>query len=165
MKITPVLLMSVLVSVTCKATDLTTTSGQTYSNVTIKRSEAHALVVMTKTGIIRVPFSRLSPEVQKQYGYDPTPSTNAPSPAVVVAPPQEVTTTGPVIIIEAPKRPPDIGDLFDSHYRHQEMKQRQADERDLAEAKRLGFDKVRGDPLQRYRAWKRGGSNPKEIPL
>ena len=51
--------------------DITTTTGTKYSNVTINRADPDGLVVMTESGVTKIPFSILSKELQAKYGYDP----------------------------------------------------------------------------------------------
>lgn len=72
MKITLVSVLLCLAVLTVQAIDLTTISGQTYSNAVIHRVEPDSLVVMISKGIVRIPFVDLSPEIQQQYGYNPT---------------------------------------------------------------------------------------------
>jgi hypothetical protein len=50
---------------------ITTTDGTVYKDVTVSAVEPHALAVETDAGIERIPFSSLSAELQKKYGYDP----------------------------------------------------------------------------------------------
>lgn len=50
---------------------VTTLDGTKYENVTLSRIEPDGLVLMTDSGITKVPFEKLSPELQKSYGYDP----------------------------------------------------------------------------------------------
>ena len=56
---------------TATGEDITTTTGTKYSNVTINRADPDGLVVMTESGVIKIPFSILSMELQAKYGYDP----------------------------------------------------------------------------------------------
>jgi hypothetical protein len=50
--------------------DITTTKGETYKSVTISRTEPDGIVVVSKTGIVKLPFTELSEEVQRKYGYN-----------------------------------------------------------------------------------------------
>ena len=52
------------------ATNIVTASG-TLSNVVVRRAEPDALVIMSSHGIARVPFTELSADLQRQYGYKP----------------------------------------------------------------------------------------------
>lgn len=48
---------------------ITTTTGKTFTEATIKRAEIDALIVSHPGGIARIPFTELSAEIQEQYGY------------------------------------------------------------------------------------------------
>ena len=52
-------------------TDIVTTTGKKYEHVEITRVEPDGLIVMTDSGISKIPFVQLPPDVQKKYGYDP----------------------------------------------------------------------------------------------
>lgn len=51
--------------------DITTQSGQVYKNAKITRVEPDGITVMYSKGIAKVPFTDLSEEYRKEYGYDP----------------------------------------------------------------------------------------------
>src|SRR5688572_6961451 len=51
--------------------DFTTLSGEQYKGVEVSRVEPDGLVVMTDSGIAKVPFRALPDEVKARYGYDP----------------------------------------------------------------------------------------------
>jgi hypothetical protein len=53
------------------ADDFKTTNGEEYKNVTVSRVEPDGIVVTFSAGIVKIPFTDLSPELQKKYGYDP----------------------------------------------------------------------------------------------
>jgi len=52
------------------AEDFTTIDGKKYQNVTLSRVEPDGLVVIAEDGILKIPFLKLSKEVQAKYGYD-----------------------------------------------------------------------------------------------
>ncbi|NQU11267.1 hypothetical protein HQ590_10780, partial [bacterium] len=58
-----------IVSILSKA--LTTARGITYKDVTVVRANKYSLSIQHSSGIAEIPFSELSEEIQKQYGYDP----------------------------------------------------------------------------------------------
>lgn len=66
------MVLAFMVALPCFAVDITTISGQTYSNVTIMRSEPDSLVAMTRKGICRIPFAEVSRELQVKYNYNPS---------------------------------------------------------------------------------------------
>src|SRR6266516_5351892 len=53
------------------ANDFKTIDGKEYENVTVSRVEPDGIVLTFSGGIVKIPFTELSPEVQKKYGYDP----------------------------------------------------------------------------------------------
>jgi hypothetical protein len=52
------------------ADDFKTINGKEYKNVTVSRVEPDGVVVTFSGGIVKIPFTELSPEIQKKYGYD-----------------------------------------------------------------------------------------------
>ncbi len=63
--------------VSARAASISTTDGETYNNITKQRVDPDGLYIEYKLpagglGMSKVKFSRLSPELQKQYGYDAT---------------------------------------------------------------------------------------------
>jgi hypothetical protein len=70
-----VLLLFFSLSAWCLANEhldsLTTTDGITYKDVTLTKVEPDGLRIIHATGVAKVGFERLSPEIQKKYGYDP----------------------------------------------------------------------------------------------
>jgi len=52
------------------ADDFKLTDGREYKGVTVSRAEPDGLVVVTDSGIEKIPFTLLPKEIQKQYGYD-----------------------------------------------------------------------------------------------
>lgn len=53
------------------AKDLTTTDGRTYKKVSIRKVEPDGLAITHESGLAKVPFAKLSKELQKEHGYDP----------------------------------------------------------------------------------------------
>lgn len=53
------------------AIDFTTTAGRSFKNVTISRIEPDGIVVITRTGVIKLYFTELPQEIQQKYGFDP----------------------------------------------------------------------------------------------
>ena len=58
------------------ADDFKTINGQEYKNVTVSRVEPDGIVITFSGGIVKIPFTELSPEIQKKYGYDPKASAD-----------------------------------------------------------------------------------------
>jgi hypothetical protein len=52
------------------ADDFKTVDGKEYKNVKVSRVEPDGIVITFSGGIVKLPFSELSPDVQKNYGYD-----------------------------------------------------------------------------------------------
>jgi hypothetical protein len=52
------------------ADDFKTIEGKEYKNVKVSRVEPDGIVISFSGGIVKIPFTELSPEVQKKYGYD-----------------------------------------------------------------------------------------------
>ena len=48
-----------------------TINGKEYKNAKLSRVEADGIVITFSGGIVKLPFTELSPEIQKKYGYDP----------------------------------------------------------------------------------------------
>jgi len=67
------LLFALLVAAACslRADDLTTVDGKQYIGVTISRAEPDGVVVVTDSGIEKIPFTKLGADIQKKYGYNP----------------------------------------------------------------------------------------------
>jgi hypothetical protein len=53
------------------AEDLTTTEGKTYTGYSVTKIEPDGLRITHASGTAKVPFEKLSNEIQKRYGYDP----------------------------------------------------------------------------------------------
>lgn len=53
------------------AEDLSTTDGKSYTNVTVTKVEPDGLSITHDTGSAKVPFTKLSEDLQKKHGYDP----------------------------------------------------------------------------------------------
>jgi hypothetical protein len=69
-----VLLLSCLAiqSAFAAETNLTlTVDGVTYSNVTFGTVTPSSVTIFFKTGVARIPLEKLSPDLQKRFGYDP----------------------------------------------------------------------------------------------
>ena len=58
------------------AEDITTLTGAVYKNATISRAEPDGIVVLHSAGIVKIPFSELTPEYAKRFGYDPSKAAN-----------------------------------------------------------------------------------------
>jgi hypothetical protein len=71
MKTIPLVLFLALSFVTLRAEDFTTTDGKKFSGVKISRIEPDGIVVVTDSGVVKLPFLRLSEDIRKKYGYDP----------------------------------------------------------------------------------------------
>jgi hypothetical protein len=52
------------------ADDFKTINGKEYKNAKVSRVEPDGIVLTFSGGIAKIPFTELSPEVQKKYGYD-----------------------------------------------------------------------------------------------
>ena len=52
------------------ADDFKTIDGKEYKNVKVSRIEPDGIVITFSGGIVKIPFTELSPEIQKKYGYD-----------------------------------------------------------------------------------------------
>ena len=66
--------IAILIALACarlSAEDFTTVEGKKYEGVTISRVEPDGLMVVTDSGIAKIPFLLLPEDVQKKYGYDP----------------------------------------------------------------------------------------------
>jgi hypothetical protein len=54
-----------------RAEDLTTTEGKTYKGITVTKVEPDGLSISHETGTVKIPFTKLSEELQRQHGFDP----------------------------------------------------------------------------------------------
>jgi hypothetical protein len=66
---------TLVVSILCLASvvlaeDFQSVNGHEYKNVTVARVEPDGIVIKFSGGIVKIPFTELSPEIQKKYGYD-----------------------------------------------------------------------------------------------
>jgi len=52
------------------ADDFKTINGKEYKNAKLSRVEPDGIVITFSGGIVKIPFTELSPEIQKKYGYD-----------------------------------------------------------------------------------------------
>jgi uncharacterized protein YeaO (DUF488 family) len=53
------------------ADDFKTIDGKEYKNVTVSRVEPDGVVIKFSGGIVKIPFTELSKELQEKYHYDP----------------------------------------------------------------------------------------------
>jgi hypothetical protein len=53
------------------ADDLKTLNGKEYKNVTVSRVEPDGIVIKFSGGIVKIPFTALSQDLQQKYHYDP----------------------------------------------------------------------------------------------
>jgi hypothetical protein len=53
------------------ADDFKTVKGHEYKHAKVSRVEPDGIVITFSGGIVKIPFTELSPEIQKKYGYDP----------------------------------------------------------------------------------------------
>lgn len=97
MKLKILVSISMLSGLACFALDLTTITGQTYSNVTVSKVESNALVLMGKKGVVKVPFAELSPEIQKKYNYDHSAEKPGPLAVLIRGKVLQVTDDGLII--------------------------------------------------------------------
>jgi hypothetical protein len=58
------------------AEDITTTSGKVYKHTTVTRVEPDGLVIKFAGGVVKIPFTELSKELQQRYDYDPEAAAN-----------------------------------------------------------------------------------------
>jgi hypothetical protein len=61
----------ILTAAFLRADDITTIRGEKFTNVSISRVEPDGIVVIKSDGIVKIPFTDLSPELRAKYGYDP----------------------------------------------------------------------------------------------
>jgi len=64
-------ILCALLALPAPAADLTTTEGKVYKNFTIRKVEPDGLAITHESGLAKVPFTKLSKEIQKEHGYDP----------------------------------------------------------------------------------------------
>ena len=69
MRLLPVLLL--LSIAMAQAENFTLNDGTVYKNVTLSRVEPDGIMVVTKTGIVKLFFTQLPKDVQEKYHYDP----------------------------------------------------------------------------------------------
>jgi hypothetical protein len=100
MKYPLVILALVLTAASLHADDITTLRGEKFTNVTISRVEPDGIVVVKKDGIVKIPFSDLSPEIRARYGYDPEKAAQYKT-AVQVADNQRAAEAGAVAAANA----------------------------------------------------------------
>src|SRR6266436_1116120 len=53
------------------ADDFKTTGGKEYKNAKVSRVEPDGIVITFSGGIVKIPFTELSPEIQRKYNYNP----------------------------------------------------------------------------------------------
>lgn len=97
------LLLALVLFTTCYtfADDFKTLDGTVYRKANILRIEPDCLVVEIDSGVERIPFTNLSPALQKKYGYDPTNaaayhSSGTPPPPAIAPPLQASRMTSQV---------------------------------------------------------------------
>lgn len=71
MKYPLIIIAFVLTASSLRADEITTLKGEKFTSVTITRVEPDGIVVRKSDGIVKIPFSDLSPELRAKYGYDP----------------------------------------------------------------------------------------------
>jgi hypothetical protein len=69
-KITLAILAGLCASIVL-ADDFKTIDGKEYKNAKVSRVEPDGIVITFSGGVVKIPFTELSPEIQKKYGYDP----------------------------------------------------------------------------------------------
>ena len=67
----PFLIFIVCLTSVAFADDFKTVDGKEYKNVKVSRVEPDGIVITFSGGIVKIPFTDLSAEIQKKYGYDP----------------------------------------------------------------------------------------------
>src|SRR5437762_5903665 len=75
MKATITSLLLLLGALLLYGEDITTLKGEKFVGVTISRIEPDGIVVLKSDGIVKIPFTDLSPELRAKYGYDPEKAT------------------------------------------------------------------------------------------
>ena len=70
MRATLVILIVCFVSIAL-ADDFKTTDGKEYKNAKVNRVEPDGIVISFSGGIVKIPFTELSPEIQTKFGYNP----------------------------------------------------------------------------------------------
>jgi hypothetical protein len=64
-------ILAALSASTALADDFKTIDGKDYKNATVSRVEPDGLVIKFSGGIVKIPFTELSKELQEKYHYDP----------------------------------------------------------------------------------------------
>lgn len=68
----PLVIIAFTLTAAClHADDITTLRGEKFTSVTVSRVEPDGIVLIKSDGIVKIPFSDLSPELRAKYGYDP----------------------------------------------------------------------------------------------
>ena len=73
---TTLAILAALAASIALADDFKTIDGKEYKNVKVSRVEPDGIVITFSGGIVKIPFTELSPEIQKKYGYDATAATD-----------------------------------------------------------------------------------------
>jgi hypothetical protein len=68
---TALAILSVLSASIAQADDFKTTDGKEYKNAKISRVEPDGIVITFSGGIVKIPFTKLSKELQRKYNYNP----------------------------------------------------------------------------------------------
>ncbi len=76
MKIFSVVFISVFIATHLLADDFKLSDGKEYKGVTVTRVEPDGIMVMTDSGIEKLPFALLPKEVQQKYNYNPQTAAN-----------------------------------------------------------------------------------------
>ncbi|HUB66615.1 MAG TPA: hypothetical protein VL981_03930, partial [Candidatus Methylacidiphilales bacterium] len=65
------IILFVLISVPIHAEDWTTADGKTYKNIRVIKHDALTVTILDEDGGATIPFEKLSPELQRRFGYNP----------------------------------------------------------------------------------------------
>lgn len=70
-KIYIAVIVTTFLIISARAEDLTTVKGQKFKNIEIQRTEPDGIVIKHSSGLGKVFYSELPPEMRTKYGYDP----------------------------------------------------------------------------------------------
>jgi hypothetical protein len=65
------IILFALISVPIHAEDWTTTDGKMYKNIRVIKHDALTVTILDEDGGATIPFEKLSPELQRRFGYNP----------------------------------------------------------------------------------------------
>ncbi len=71
MKPTLIAIAAIIMAASLRADDIVTLHGEKLTGVTVSRVEPDGLVIIKSDGIVKIPFTELSPELRNKYSYDP----------------------------------------------------------------------------------------------